>query len=179
MFGSCQVLNTLVPILFTSLPLIGTLLLLHSQSRRRKLEKDENIAACLIFLGFLLFITWEGYYVAAIVGAVGFIGVFIYSRIRKRHLSHIFKEGNMREKYKQLFRYSRLIVKPVGFIFASVGIIMFVLQVLQATGNTVGKEGLVILVIGAALWLLDILWSTLDGWAELSKEIKEHRQSSK
>ena len=87
MFGSCQVLNTLVPILFTSLPLIGALLLLQSESRRRKLRKEENIAACLIFGGFLLFIAWEGYYVGAIVGAVGFLVVFIYSRIRKLHQS--------------------------------------------------------------------------------------------
>jgi len=87
MFGNCQVLNTLVPILFTSLPLIGALLLIQSESQRRKLRKEENIAACLIFGGFLLFIAWEGYYVGAIVGMVGFIVVFIAWRIHKRHQS--------------------------------------------------------------------------------------------
>ena len=85
MFVSSQVWDTVVPILFTSFPLIGALLLLESASQRRKLEKEEYMAAFLIFGGFLLFVAWKGYYVVAIGGAIVFIGVFIHSLMRKHN----------------------------------------------------------------------------------------------
>ena len=81
----------------------------------------------------------------------------------------------MQEKYNQCFRYARLIVKPVGLVFALVGILIFMIQYLSIY---TGTAGLVIFIIGSLLWALDTLWSTLDGWKELGKEIKEHRQSN-
>jgi uncharacterized membrane protein len=87
-------------------------------------------------------------------------------------LSDVSKEDNMRDKYRKVFRYARLIVKPVGFVFAFVGIIMFVVEVLGSVGSTMGKGGLIMLVVGAALWLLDTLWDTADDWDELRKEKK-------
>jgi hypothetical protein len=86
------------------------------------------------------------------------------------------KEGDMRERYREMFMYARLVVKPVGFVFALAGIIVFVVGVLGTVESSMGERGLIIIVVGSALWLLDTLWSTMDGWAKIGKEIKENRQ---
>lgn len=84
--GNSQELNTLVQVLFTSMPIIGALLLLYRESLRRKLDNVESVAAGLMFVGFLLFIGWMGYWIATIVGGVGFIGVIVSSRIGKKEV---------------------------------------------------------------------------------------------
>ena len=84
MFGSSQVLNTLMPVLITFLPTIGALLLVRSQSQRRKLYIQEIVACYCIFLGFLLFISWEGYWLPAAVAGGFVVVISIYALIRKR-----------------------------------------------------------------------------------------------
>ena len=74
----------------------------------------------------------------------------------------------MKETYKRMFTYARLIAKSVGFIFVLVGIVLFMVQFLQTYGGT--GTGLVIFIIGGCLWTLDTLWSTLDSWMELGKK---------
>ena len=83
----------------------------------------------------------------------------------------------MREKYIEMFRYARLIVKPVGFVFAFIGIILFMVEVLVIVGDSMGKGGLIIIIVGGALWLLDTLWGTLEDWEELRKKGKEGREA--
>ena len=85
----------------------------------------------------------------------------------------------MQESYKQLFRYARLLVKPIGLIFTLTAIGIFGAQVLRTMGETVGKGWLVLILVGLILWLFDISLSTFEDWGKLSKEIEEHRQSSK
>lgn len=83
MFESSQVLNTLMPVITAFLPAIGAVLLVRSQSQRRKPETTEIIACFCILVGFLLFITLEGYWLAAAV-AGGFVAVIgIWSLIRR------------------------------------------------------------------------------------------------
>ena len=84
MFGDSEVLNTLMPILITFLPTIGALLLVRSQSQRRKLYKQEIIACYCIFVGFLLFISWEGHWLPAAVAGGFVVVISIYALIRKR-----------------------------------------------------------------------------------------------
>ena len=84
MLGDSQVLNTLMPVLIVFFPTIGGLLLVRSESQRRKLYKEEIIACYCIFLGFLLFIGWEGYWLAAAVAGGFVVVISIYALIRKR-----------------------------------------------------------------------------------------------
>lgn len=80
----------------------------------------------------------------------------------------------MKQKYKQGFRYARLIAKSVGLVFALVGILIFMIQNISAYAGMIA--GVVIFVIGAFLWALDTLWSALDDWKRLSEQIKENRK---
>ena len=82
MFGFSQALDTLMPVFITFLPTIGALLLVRSQSQRRKLDRPEIAACYCIFLGFLLFISWKVYWVPAAVAGGGVIGLSIYSLMR-------------------------------------------------------------------------------------------------
>lgn len=84
MLGNSQVLSTLMTVFIAFLPTIGGLLLVHSESQRRKLSKEEIIASYCIFLGFLLFIGWEGNWLAVAVSGGFVVVVSIYALIRKR-----------------------------------------------------------------------------------------------
>ena len=55
MSGISQAWNTLITVTIASLPAIGALLLVRSQSQKRKLDAQEIIGIYLIFWGFLLF----------------------------------------------------------------------------------------------------------------------------
>jgi len=70
-------LSTVVPIVFTALPILGGLLLLHAQSIRRRLSGEENVGACLMFGGFIVFVFWEGYWIEGVVGVLGVIIVLL------------------------------------------------------------------------------------------------------
>jgi hypothetical protein len=85
----------------------------------------------------------------------------------------------MQERYKQLLRYVRLLVKPIGLICTLTAIGIFGAQILQTMGEAVGNGWLVLILVGVILWLLDVSLSTFDDWGKLSKEIEEHSQSSK
>ncbi len=74
----------------------------------------------------------------------------------------------MKETYKRIFNYARLIAKSVGLVFSLVGVVLFMVQFLPTYAGT--TTGLVIFIIGGCLWTLDTLWSTLDGWMELGKK---------
>jgi uncharacterized membrane protein len=80
----------------------------------------------------------------------------------------------MMQKYRQGFRYARLIAKMVGLVFSLVGILIFMIQNVSAYGGMI--IGVVIFVIGALLWALDTLWNALDDWKNLSNQIKVHNQ---
>ncbi|MBI2850187.1 MAG: hypothetical protein HYX80_03985 [Chloroflexi bacterium] len=82
---------------------------------------------------------------------------------------------SMREKLRQLFRYTRLIAKATGLTFTLLGVLIFMLQFLPKGMGSV----LIIFIIGASLWALDTLWSTLDDWKKLGNEIIEHRRNAK
>jgi len=77
----------------------------------------------------------------------------------------------MKETYKKILRYARLIAKSVGFTFTLVGIVLFIVQFLPAYIGI----GFWVFIIGACLWTLDTLWSTLDSWKEIGRDIIEAR----
>ncbi len=79
----------------------------------------------------------------------------------------------MREKDSQGFRYFRLIAKSAGLILVLVGVLVFLVHHLTTYAE---KIGLVIFVIGSLLWILDTILSTIEDWADIRKEIKEHQQ---
>jgi len=84
----------------------------------------------------------------------------------------------MREKYNQLYRYTRLVVKPVGIIFTLIAITLVGAQILGAVGGTVGTAWLVLFFIGFGFWALDSVLSALEDWNKISEEIKEHPKKS-
>jgi len=75
---------------------------------------------------------------------------------------------------KQAFRYSRLVAKSVGFFFAMAAVALFIIEYLP----TYTEKGLWFWVfIGAGMvWVLDILWSTLDDGIKLLGEINKNRK---
>lgn len=83
----------------------------------------------------------------------------------------------MKETYKRIFNYARLIAKLVGGVFALVGVGLFMVQLLP-TYRGIGA-GLVIFIIGGCLWTLDTLWSTLDGCMELRKKTSTSSTTNK
>ena len=84
----------------------------------------------------------------------------------------------MREKYKQFYRYARLVVKPVGLIFTLVAIALVGVQILQALGETATKGWLVLFFVGFGFWALDSVLSTLEDWDKRSDEIEKSRKPS-
>jgi len=81
----------------------------------------------------------------------------------------------MREKYKQGFRYARLVVKSVGWLFGWT----FVVISIALAVRQVSPEIIAFLIVGLVFWGFDTLWSALDDSKRFWEEIKEHRQSSK
>lgn len=102
---------------------------------------------------------------------------FLFRGITK--LKDIFKEGDMRKRYRRGFRYARLIIKPTGFVFVVAGITIFVVQVLGAVEKSMGIGGLVVLIVGASFWLLDTLFSTAEDWEKLREEAREDSEGPK
>jgi uncharacterized membrane protein len=85
----------------------------------------------------------------------------------------------MKEKYKQFYRYARLVVKPAGFVFTLVAILLVGIQILQTMGENITTGWLALFFVGFAFWLLDTIWSTLEDWDKLSEKPKKPHQPSK
>lgn len=96
-----------------------------------------------------------------------------------RKLSHMVKEGDMGKRYRKGFRYARLVFKPAGFAFVVAGIAIFVVQVLGSVEESMGRGGLVFLIVGGSFWLLDTLFSTIEDWEKLRKEAREDSEGPK
>jgi hypothetical protein len=77
----------------------------------------------------------------------------------------------MQEKYNQGFRYARLGVKSVGWVFGWLFVVIALVQVAgQMSPSVFG-----ILVAGSILWGFDTLWSALEDSTRMWKEIGKHR----
>lgn len=85
----------------------------------------------------------------------------------------------MKEKYKQFYRYARLVVKPAGLIFTLVAIVLVGAQILQTMGEKITTGWLVLFFVGFIFWLLDSIWSTLEEWNKLSEGVEKPHKRSK
>ncbi len=82
----------------------------------------------------------------------------------------------MKQKGNQALRYARLIAKAISVPFAVAGVFLFIVQF---SPMYIGKGILFgLFFAGGIFWGLDTLWSTLEDWREIAKEIEEHRSAN-